>query len=401
MTQTTVQQHGTYREVLAEPRFRLLFATRTAAITADALRITTLSVLVFATTRSPLLGALTFGVGFAPQLIGALLLGALADRARPRLLIVTGYLLSGAAAAVPALVRLPVAAVLALIAAVACVTPVFGAASTRLVAESLTGDAYVLGRALSNMSSSGAQLLGLAGGGIAVATLGTRGALLLSATGYLATATAVRLRLPDLPAPQRSAQSAKRSLLRHSWSGNLALFADRRVRALLWAQWLPSALVAGAESLIVPFAGQRGFPAGTAGILLGCLPTGMLIGDFTVGRFVRPPTRERLVAPLVALLGLPLVCFATEPGPALCAALLLLTGVGFAYGLGLQRRFLDALGPHGQGQAFGLLSSGLMTLQGVAPALFGLLADQARVGPAIACAGAATVVAALWLAASL
>lgn len=68
MTPTAEPAQGnhraTYREVLAEPRFRLLFSTRTVAITADALRITTFSVLVFSATGSPLLSALAFGIGF-------------------------------------------------------------------------------------------------------------------------------------------------------------------------------------------------------------------------------------------------------------------------------------------------------------------------------------------------
>ncbi|MEU2736978.1 hypothetical protein ABZ656_16565 [Streptomyces sp. NPDC007095] len=77
------EQRATYREVLANRRFRLLFVTRTLTVTADSLRIMTLSVLVFATTGSPLLGALTFGIGFLPQLAGSLFLSSLADRARP------------------------------------------------------------------------------------------------------------------------------------------------------------------------------------------------------------------------------------------------------------------------------------------------------------------------------
>lgn len=82
-----VNHRATYREVLAEPRFRLLFSTRTVAITADAMRITTFSVLVFAATGSALLSALAFGIGFIPQLFGSLLLGSLADRLPPRALI--------------------------------------------------------------------------------------------------------------------------------------------------------------------------------------------------------------------------------------------------------------------------------------------------------------------------
>ena len=169
MTPTAEPAQGnhraTYREVLAEPRFRLLFSTRTVAITADALRITTFSVLVFSATGSALLSALAFGIGFLPQLFGSLLLGSLADRLPPRALITGGYALTCAAALLLALVRMPIAASLGVVALVALATPVFHGASSRLVAQSLEGDAYVLGRSLNNIAASGAQLFGLALGG--------------------------------------------------------------------------------------------------------------------------------------------------------------------------------------------------------------------------------------------
>ena len=93
------RQQATYREVLAEPRFRLLFLTRSLAIGADTLRTVALSMLIFAATGSPLLAAVTYGIAFLPQAIGGTLLGALADRARPRPLITIGYCLEAGTAA--------------------------------------------------------------------------------------------------------------------------------------------------------------------------------------------------------------------------------------------------------------------------------------------------------------
>ncbi|GLW52160.1 MFS transporter [Kitasatospora phosalacinea] len=384
----------TYREVLADPRFRLLFTTRTLGIVGDSLRITTLAVLIYAGTGSALLSALAFGIGFLPQLLGSMLLGSLTDSLRPRLLITAGYLLDAAAAALLALVRLPVAASLLLVGAVAVLTPVFNGASSRLVAETLRGDAYVLGRSLTQVAASGAQLLGLAGGGVTVALLGPRGALLAAAGLHVANALAIRLRLPDLPPPRRAAGP----VLRQSWRGNGDLLRSTAVRRLLLAQWLPSAAVTGAESLVVAYAGARGFPAGGYGFLLACLPVGMLVGDLLVGRFAAPATRERLVVPLAALMGLPLLVFALPAPLPLCAAALLAAGCGFAYALGLQRRFLDALPADGRGQAFTLLGSGNMTLQGLGPALFGTAAALTGTGPAMAAAGAAAALTALWIA---
>ncbi|MFJ2163943.1 MULTISPECIES: MFS transporter [Streptomyces] len=392
---------ATYREVLAEPRFRLLFTTRTVAITADSLRITTFSVLVFTATGSALFSALAFGISFLPQLFGSLLFGSLADRLPPRALIAGGYALECAAAVLLALVRMPIAASLGIVALIALATPLFSGASSRLVARWLEGDAYVLGRSLNNMASSGAQLFGLALGGAAVAVLGAHRALAVSAALYLGCALAVRLRLPPLePGVSDGISGGARGdggAVRASLRGAGLLLRARTVRRLMLAQWLPSAFVAGAEGLIVAYAGGRHFAPGWYAALMGCLPVGMLIGDLLVGRLLQPPTRERLVVPLVVLMGLPLIGFAAEPGVGLSCALLLLTGSGFAYGLGLQRPFLDALPQDGQGQAFGLLGSGNMTLQGVGPACFGSVAEGIGTGGAIALAGGAAALTAGWI----
>lgn len=394
-------RRATYREVLAEPRFRLLFTTRTVAITADSLRITTFSVLVFTATGSALFSALAFGISFLPQLFGSLLFGSLADRLPPRALIAGGYALECAAAVLLALVRMPIAVSLGVVALIALATPLFSGASSRLVARWLEGDAYVLGRSLNNMASSGAQLFGLALGGAAVAVLGAHRALAVSAALYLGCALAVRLRLPRLePGVSGGTSGGARGdggAVRASLRGAGLLLRGRTVRRLMLAQWLPSAFVAGAEGLIVAYAGGRHFAPGWYAVLMGCLPVGMLIGDLLVGRLLGPPTRERLVVPLVVLMGLPLIGFAAEPGVGVSCALLLLTGSGFAYGLGLQRPFLDALPQDGQGQAFGLLGSGNMTLQGIGPACFGSVAEGIGTGGAIALAGGAAALTAGWI----
>ncbi|MGE5289608.1 MAG: hypothetical protein ACM3ML_20930 [Micromonosporaceae bacterium] len=370
MTMTAPDAHrATYREVLAERRFRLLFLSPSLAITADTLRMVALSVLVFALTGSPMLAAVTYGISFLPQAIDGTLLGTLADRVRPRLLITVGYGLETATATAVALALagLPVVASLALVAAIACLTPMFGGASSRLIAVALEGDAYVLGRSLSNIASSAAQLLGLAAGGATVASLGARHALLVSAGCHLLAAAAIRLRLPDLPPAEEPPGQQPVSVLRHSWAVSSHLLTDPTVRVLLLVNWLPAAFVTGAESLIVPYAIGRGLPAGSPGLLL------------------------------MLLAGVPLLGFAITPPLPVMAVLLMATGCGLAYPLGIQRRFLEAVLAPVLGQALVLLATGLMTLQGVGPAIIGSCAEVISPGSAMALAGAATAAAALAL----
>jgi MFS family permease len=394
-TTEAVAERATFGKVFAVPAFRVLFLSRSLAIAAGSLRIMALSVLVYSLTSSALLSALTFGIGFLPQVAGGMLLGSLADRLRPRRLIAVGYVIECAAAVGLALLPLPVAASLAIVAAVGAFTPIFGGASARLIAEVLPGDLYVLGRSAGSMAAGAAQLLGMAFGGVAVAAVGPQKALLISAAGHAASALIVRFGLSDLDAPPQT--GPLEGPINESWRTNKALLRDHTIRALLLIQWLPPLFIVGAEALIVAYADVRGFGAGSAGLLLAWSPAGMLVGHLVVGRFLRPETRTRLVAPLIVLLGAPTFMLAFSPPAWLVGAVLFFTGCGFGYSLGLQRVFVDAIPEPHRGQAFGLLSMGLMTFQGLGPLIFGAIAQGWGIRAAMALAAIACVsTAAVW-----
>jgi len=114
-----------------------------------------------------------------------------------------------------------------------------------------------------------------------------------------------------------------------------------------------------------------------------------------VGRFCAPPVRERLVLPLAALLGAPLIAFAFRPPLVAAGVLLFVSGAGYAYPLGLQRAFLDAVPERLRGQGFGLASTGLMGGQGLLPSVVGAAAAVLGPGAAMAAAGGAVVLTAL------
>ncbi|MFI9382328.1 MFS transporter [Kutzneria sp. NPDC052558] len=380
----------TYGGVLSDTSFRVLFTTRTLAISADTVRMVALSVLVFSMTGSPLLAAVAYGISFLPQLIGGSLLGAVADLLPPKRLIALGYGVEFGSGLLLGLMRLPVWQGMALVAAVSMVTPLVNGAVGRVVADVLDGESYVLGRSLLNLASSAAQLIGMAGAGAAVAVLGPQHAMLVTAFLHLIASAWVRLRLPDrqVSPGERGAVAA----VRRSWTGNRELLRDNTIRTLVLAQWLPPACVTGAESLIVPYVAARDLPAQTGGLLLACLPVGMMLGSLVVGRAVRPETRRRLLVPMMAVVGLPLLGFAIADLPVvLCGALLVISGVGFAYGLPLQQRFRDVVPADARGQAFGLLSTGLMTAQGISPVVAGALAGAAPASNVIALCGAGAV----------
>ena len=401
----------TYRSVFAVGQFRVLCAGMFLYVLGFEFEILGLSVVVYAQTRSAFLAALAFAMGFGPQAIGGALFTSLADRLPPRAVITGGILLRAVPGVLIGLAPgLPVAAMLVLVALAAMIAPVFSAAVSRMLPDVLDGDRYVLGRSVLSLTAAGTQIVGLGLGGAVLAVLSGRW-LLLSAGCALVLSAFVRLGLrpvaapvPDAApsgAPSSPARSASRGAVRASLAGNAELLANRRVRALLLAQWLPGMFVAGAEALIVPYTEALGHPAAAASPLLAAVPAGMLAGDVVIGRFCRPAMRRRLVFPLALMTGAPLLALILHPPWLVVAAALFGCGCGFGYQLGIQQAFLDSLPPGLRGQGFGLLSTGLMSGQGLIPPLAGAVAAVAGPAAAMAATGAATVLATCCLRRSL
>jgi MFS family permease len=393
-TSSQALTRATYGEVLAVTEFRALFLSRSLAIAAITLRILAVSVLVLAATGSPLMAGIAFGAGFLPQLVGGMTLMALADRLRPRRALALGGLLEAAAALAIALVALPAWGVLVLVASVATVTPVFSAAASGLVPTLLTGDRYVLGRSLLTVSSSAAQVAGLGIGGLVLAVLAPRQVLLVVAGLQLMAVLMTRLLLADRP--PRATDRAM-GTLRATWRGNRALLRDRAIRGQILVQVLPPSLLTGAEGLVVAYVAQVGAPPSRAGWLLAVAPVGMGLGNLAVGRLFGPATRERLVLPLVALIGVPLLALALAPPLPVAGVLIGLATAGLAYELGVQQRFLGAVPEQLRGQAFGLLGTLLMFGQGVGPVVAGAAGSAATPAAAMATVGVAVMVTALAL----
>ena len=396
----------TYRSVFAAGEFRVLFAALLMYVLGFEFEILGLSVLIFDQTRSPFLTALAFSMGFAPQVIGGALFTSLADRLPPRLVIGTGLLTRSAPGLVIGLwPGLPVPAMLALVAAAATVAPIFTATTSGLLPDILDGDRYVLGRSVFSLTGSGTQILGLGLGGAVLAVWPARWLLAAAGVSLALAAAIVRLGLRRRPAPHaRDTERARDpgsgrppGVVRTTLAGHLELLADRKVRGLLLAQWLPTWFVTGAEALIVPYTRSLGHPASAASPLLAAVPAGMLLGDVIVGRYCLPAVRERLAFPLAAAMGVPLVALLARPPVPLAALALLACGFCFAYELGLQRAFLDSLPDGLRGQAFGLNATGGMGGQGLFPPVAGALALAFGAGAAMAIAGLATVLAALAL----
>ncbi|MEV2238955.1 MFS transporter [Micromonospora sp. NPDC049891] len=396
-TPKVADRPATFRDVFAVAEFRVLFASYGIFMIGETVKMLALSVLVYERTGSGLLAALAYVTGFLPHALGGLFLLALADRWPGRALIVGYDLVRLAMVVVLATGALSPSAMLGLVAVVALFGPVSSASRSAMLPEMLRGDTYVLGRSLLTVAAGGTQVAGFAVGGLLLSLVGPYGALWLTAATCGLSALLVRFGLAHRPARAgRVVDGPRAGAFRETLRVNRQLLADRRIRGLLLAQWLPGSLLVGAEGVAVPYAADLG-PGASAGVLLMAGAGGMLVGDLLVGRFMAPARRERLTPWLALLLGVPMLAFLARPALLPAAALFAVAAGGFAYQLGLARRFLDAVPEARRGQAFGLVSTGMMAAQGLAAAGAGALSEVLAPGVVMAGAGAASLIATLVL----
>lgn len=371
---------GTYAAAFSVAEFRALLAGHCLSIAGKNLQQLAVASLVFAATGSPLLTAVSFLLGVLPQVLVALTVMSLADRLPARAALTVWEVARAAALALMASGLLPIAGVLVLVLALGMGAAVEIAVRQALVSDVLGPEQYVTGRALLNVVIGVMQILGYAAGGVLIASVGATGALWAAAG-----ASAVAVLINRLGLRPRPARTGSRSAMRATWAGNRALFRDRRVRGLLLAHWLPNGMIVGAEALYVPFAG------GWAGALFVAAGAGMLAGDLAVG-WLSPRRRGALILPLSVLLAVPyLLFFVLSPGwPALVAVAV--ASAGFGSTLAIQERLLTVVPERLRGQGLGLATSGMMTMQAVAAAVTGTLAELTSAGTAMALAGAGSLV---------
>ncbi|WP_198171275.1 MFS transporter [Actinoplanes awajinensis] len=376
----------TYRDCFATPQFTPLFVATSANVAAGTLRGVALAVVVYHATASPLLAALSlFGSHFA-QVVGAMTLLSAADRVPPRVALVAIHLLTALGSAVLAVPGIPLAAMFVVIGVSGLIGSVHGGVRWGLLGEILPERDYLTGRSVFNMAVGATQIAGFAAGGALIALVGA-GDALLAAAGMSLTAALIA----GFGLSARPPRATGRASVAATWRVNVELLRSPERRYLYLEAWIPGGLAVGNEALFVPYR-----PAG-ASVLFIAGAAGMLAGDATVGRWVLARWRARLLMPLQLLLGVPYLLFALPLTLPAAAVAIAAASAGFAGGLILQQRIVDATPEALRGQAHGLHSAGMFTMQAVGASLAGTIAQQLRVGDAIAVMAVLTLTSAVWL----
>lgn len=367
-TRGSPEARTTYREVLASREFTAVLLAFAVSILGSVVAHVALAVLVFSQTGSTLLSALAFSLGWLPHLFVGTLLSGVVDRVPARRLMVGCELLSAAVVAVMVLPGLPVTALLGLVVVQGCLTAVFAAGRAAALPALLPGDSYVLGRSMLNLVAQGGQVVGYALGGVLLGLVAPQTALALDAASFALSALVLRLGMAE-HAPTR--QVVEAGLGRDSIAALRRLWGDRRLRALLMLGWLPPVLGVFPEAVAVPFADEAGGGPSAAGLLLASVACGVIAGQVVVGRLLRPATRLRVMGPLALSIFVPPLLFLLDPGIGLAAVLLLLSGVGWGYGVAEAQAYLAALPEDLRARGLAVASSGAMVTQALGFAVAG------------------------------
>jgi predicted MFS family arabinose efflux permease len=354
----------TYRQLFATPEFPPLFFTSLAQVAGQTVSGLALSTLIYSATGSPLLSALSmFGPSLA-QVIGATVLMSAADLVRPRAAMAGLALVFAVATAAQAIPGMPVAGSFGILFVVGVLASVGGGVRYGLLNEILPKEGYLIGRSVLNMAVGTMQICGYGLGGVLLTALSPRVTLLVGAGLYLAAAGVARFGLSD-----REQRAAGRPSVRQTWRNNAVLWSSVPRRYVFLALWVPNGLIVGCESLFVALSPRH------AGVLFASAAGGMLLGDITAGRFLPARWRRVLGAPLRLLLAVPYLVFVFQPGLPVAAVAAGLASVGFAASLLLQERLMALTPNELSGQALGLQSAGMLTMQGVGAVIAGVVAQ--------------------------
>lgn len=383
---------ATFRSIFADGEFRAIWLAELSSIAGDQFARVALTVLVYQRTRSPLLTALTYAASYLPWLIGGLALSGVADRYPRRDVMIAADLVRMVLVAAMIVPGMPLWAMIVLLFAVTTLNAPFQGARSALRATILPGDNYALGLAVSQITREIGVVGGFVAGGVIVAGLGARDALLIDAVTFAASALLLRAGVRRRPAPDR----VRTSQLAEIQAGVMLVFGDRRLLTLMLLGWL-AAFYTVAEALAVPYAAHLRGGAIAAGMIFAAGPLGSAIGMAVFSRLIRPAARLRWMGPLaVAACAVPVACL-TQPGLAVSLAIFTLSGISAGYQAAANAAFVAAAPDSRRGQAYGLANAGMMLGQGLVYVLAGAAASLAAPADVIAGSGAVGAAVAGWL----
>jgi Na+/melibiose symporter-like transporter len=286
---------------------------------------------------------------------------------------------------------LPLWVLVALLFAATTFSPVFEAARSANTAEILQGDGYVLGTAVLSTTFLLAEVLGAAAGGVAVAFVGVRGALVIDVATFVLSALIIGLGTRRRPAARPEA--ARPPPLARLRAGFRVVFGNQALRILLLFGWLVIFYTVPA-GIAAPYVDQLGGGPIAAGLVIASTSLGTAIAMPVFSRFVGPRRRTDWMGPLAILTCAVLVLTAFHPGLAASLVIFSLSAVFGSYQIAPNTAFVVRTPNERRGQALGIASMGVIVAQGAGFVAAGAAAKVIAPATVVAIGGAAGAIAA-------
>lgn len=335
-----------YLWLLGNREYVGLLISSLVSLLGDQLARVALVVLVYERTHSPLLSSATYATTFLPVVIGAPLLGGLADRLPRRRVLVAADLICAGFFALMAVSGLPVWVLLVLLLCAVTVEAPWSAARGPLIREILLDDeGYQRGTSLDEALYQGGQIVGFVAAGVLLVVFTPSTALLLDAVSFVGSALAVRLLVrhrgaADVTVDEEAGPEARRT---RRWTRTMRTgFADARLgfrvamapgcRRPLLLTWAGISLSIAPEALAVPWADQVGAGAVGIGLIFAASPAGSIVGMLLFGR-LSVERGQRLLVPLALLALVPLLLAPAGLFLSWVLVVAFLSGVGTTYSL--------------------------------------------------------------------
>ena len=392
---SAVSPRATFRDVFAVREFRALWFSVILSQAGDRLALVALTLLVFDRTRSPLLAALVYAAGYLPWVIGGLFLADLADRYPRRSVMVFCDAVRAVLVAVMVLPGMPIGALVALLFTATMFAPPFDSARASITPDILQGERYVLGTAVIQTTFLAGQVLGAVGGGVAVAFIGVRPALLIDAATFVLSGLLVGLGTRARPAAARL-ETVQPSPLARMVGGMRLVFGNPALRTLLLFGWLV-AFYTIPEGIAAPYAARLGGGSIATGLVLASTALSTTIATPLFTRFIRPRQRINSMGPLAVMTCGTLVLTALRPGLAASLVIFSLSATFGVYQLAANTAFVVRVPNERRAQAFGIASMGVIVGQGAAFVAAGAAAEVVTPATVIAVGGGIGAVVALVL----
>jgi MFS family permease len=356
--------------------FSWLLVGEGASVLGDQLAKVALAVLVFGRTGSAALAAVTYALTLLPDLIAGPLLAPLADRYPRRAVMIACSLGQAVLATVMAVHGVPLAVLAVAVIGITAGQAPFKAAQSAMLPALLASARVDSAQTRLGVLREAGQLVGLAGAGAIVGTVGPTWAILADALSFVVVAVTlrigVRVRAASVVVATRTTPRREAArLIRH----------DHRLRLMTWLRLL-SALTILPDAVVAPLALQLGAPNWVIGPLLAADCVGFIVGAWWVDR-VSPQRRADALVPLavISLAALaPFVLLAPHwlaPWQAATIAGVLLVGSGIgASFLPLTTAQISKVAPdHIRGAVVGLERTVLRAGQGLGAIVAGVFAQ--------------------------